>query len=1504
MIQRRGKGKAVLASVLALLIVLSSIYSGYQVVIAARSTVVPVNRVDDANSENAINTNVAKTLGSTRVNDEDDIVTILEIVPYRGMGELGYLVGGCEPIDLSKLTTREYDGFTGFLGDMLLVRDTYVEKETLSKKDQEEYKDWSEVYVAKQEKGSFQSTTAYTGEYTLENSDQYIFDQNKHGSYNVKLNKLVFNKNLHGKTVKDNNVNAWFYSKEEEKNKNCTSFDTTMYTVANAVKNKTNTGDYNYNRLEDRFILSKGNGTYDVQFMPYTYQRNQKVYYMTSEYEIVNDCSGEYTGEITYVNAPDIDKDGKADGNYNKVKKETYIFVGPGMGNYNFTPEDQLTNTTNQTYLVYKKYNCRKGVEYINAEWFKRYAMRLDVSEWDDCKIEVITRTPSEVNKDPSLITKADMLFLSPTQQNMAYVGLWEFFGADKDALGVTEDTRYTVSDLANNGLPANLTGMKPGKTLPTFIDNDLNWNVTYQLFKRIGVEQDLPTVFNCVLYENNRIELAGIVNSTSNNCAKLYLMLRQWNPQIFYEKYFETGKIKDGTFKGITTGEYTGASGDARYIWHSQTFLPTVPNGVSNPYDYYTSIGIDNPYMWGNESVVSNIYTFHGDCIVDNNFLVERNYLNNGGTDWFYDIKSFLYEEENGHEGSDEELSKITISTADIFYYLLRYKKVNLNKTELVVLDLEPCNDFKLTEVDVRNMIKGYSGAVKIVRMTTAEFNGKIEDLNKEYDMIYMGLNTGMLNTNSSGSTVYNDTSLNGKIYLHVGDKMVGGFALMGLINNHNEYRYSGNDITAIKEKELVEYVKAGYPIVMANDLYTLNTYKIDAYSNIYQFTKENKTSNKNILNLESFNSVQSKEKAANQLKKYLSIEKPKLKFTMMPTKYDDQLSSTLSTERKLNYKFMVEDLKAGENDKITYTVKLYIDGNADGRYSTSELQANVTKVKAGEQIELQKTLPSSFVGIVPWKIDVYRTDNPNIRSNQVGYYAIKGNSDGKKELKILQITSTQHSKYNWTGSTMNLQSELNNSTTLFSKYGKNLNDFTLNIETIDVDNFVNWYMGDSNGKPNKYIKDNPNSIDRLMGYDMVIIGFGDSYSDISNDNGALDNITAFIDSGKSVLFSHDTTSVDNNPDSMDNGQTHTKGVINWGYNINKYFRNSLGMDRYGVTVSNVERSGKDIAYNPSGGIYKEMQGYTYSALIQYGVVPGDRWNSIYFPTNQLSPVKGLYVKDTRYIDFPEFNYYATMSITNVNQGQITEYPYKIPKPSSQDIAKMAVAETHGQYYELDLEDPEIVVWYCLSNSSNDGSYSSNTLYKSLPNDVRNNYYIYNKGNITYTGAGHRYFGNNEYEVKLFINTMVAAYRATISAPEISVTNGFDNEEGVSFVYMDSNYTENTTDLQEEDMVKISFTVKDDSIISGNAKIQLFEDSGEVNNLIVYDDKNLIVTDNKVNTFFKNTDGDLFEYYILYPRAKLDGQEFVNLTITADNSKIKSSKKITLIRRNLFNLN
>ncbi len=138
-----------------------------------------------------------------------------------------------------------------------------------------------------------------------------------------------------------------------------------------------------------------------------------------------------------------------------------------------------------------------------------------------------------------------------------------------------------------------------------------------------------------------------------------------------------------------------------------------------------------------------------------------------------------------------------------------------------------------------------------------------------------------------------------------------------------------------------------------------------------------------------------------------------------------------------------------------------------------------------------------------------------------------------------------------------------------------------------------------------------------------------------------------------------------------------------------------------------------------------------------------------------------------------------TTTTVTKSNSGQLTEYPYHLPD-------EMTVAQTHAQYFQLDFEkgaegeDNNIVVWYSLYNSS-----SSNYYYNK--NDVRNNYYIYNKGNITYSGVGHS-TKMSEDETKLFINTMIAAYNAGTGAcaPEITNNDKSTGKDGTQYIYID----------------------------------------------------------------------------------------------------------------------
>lgn len=115
------------------------------------------------------------------------------------------------------------------------------------------------------------------------------------------------------------------------------------------------------------------------------------------------------------------------------------------------------------------------------------------------------------------------------------------------------------------------------------------------------------------------------------------------------------------------------------------------------------------------------------------------------------------------------------------------------------------------------------------------------------------------------------------------------------------------------------------------------------------------------------------------------------------------------------------------------------------------------------------------------------------------------------------------------------------------------------------------------------------------------------------------------------------------------------------------------------------------------------------------------------------------------------------------MNDGAITQYPYRMGDTIS-------IAKTHWQWNQLAMEQDkdingrsdgksDVVVWYCLAN---------NTLYNQSPNDVRNNYYFYSRGNVIYTGVGHSTVSNEE-EIKLFINAMVAAANVTAVDPEVN---------------------------------------------------------------------------------------------------------------------------------------
>jgi hypothetical protein len=277
---------------------------------------------------------------------------------------------------------------------------------------------------------------------------------------------------------------------------------------------------------------------------------------------------------------------------------------------------------------------------------------------------------------------------------------------------------------------------------------------------------------------------------------------------------------------------------------------------------------------------------------------------------------------------------------------------------------------------------------------------------------------------------------------------------------------------------------------------------------------------------------------------------------------------------------------------------------------------------------------------------------------------------------------------------------------------------------------------------------------------------------------------------------------------------------------------------------------------------------------------------------------------------DWP--NAFNTTTVTIANEGQITNYPYKIGNTITVDA-------THTQYFSLDLEaadDGDVVVWYNLS----DNSTTNTGYYSSRKGDGANNYYIYNKGNITYTGLGHSVKGTStgmtDDEVKLFINTMIAAYRYSASNPSIEITNEdvvvSNSDENILYVNSETAMMYANSDqslrvlfdvLDENEFLKVSNRTYTLQFVDEDGKVldaqQIYTASG---------DSALTADSKKAYAVSKGT-----EYYfnVSYSDLLASGSKtyWLKLTSTYKNSQNKevtteSTAKISIMQLELFDLN
>ena len=1233
---------------------------------------------------------------------------------------------------------------------------------------------------------------------------------------------------------------------------------------------------------------------------------------------------------------------------------------------------------------------------YKNKELFLTDTLMLSDEAASAYSCVIKTITPEELNATPEWVDYSDLIFIHPKNRVGISTDIWKtkVNGEPVNRLGhtstvskypvnafelndisaetalrifykVTEITNYAAiildDSIYNNNLGITDVSRKSSKKMKVY-----DWNLTYLNFT------------------------ADTGDVSNNNVYKLCMMLLSMNPNLLRQIYLSPGEevIK------IIGGELvdTLQQGDASTYWSDRT-LQLCDKNTTSLWNYATSydnwVATRSCCQTTGEAykyyVADHVYTYKSDKSLTQSYVGSS--IGTSKTNF----KDF-------YEALDENADLINYNAAqgadssDAVRYILgvfgnsRYFGEDMT---IRVLDIEPSvgldknskPNWTLGQGDLRKLLPDFAGDFNITHQTTAEFIGKTEVLNSEYDLIYFGLDIGAYNTKNgsvmlnNGNTLwnqtitdFNDNYMDGKIYFHIGDKMMStlytadGFngtspkflysVNKGINWDSNELRFSGNDITKIKYSQLENYIKTGKPIVAEGYLYDLEKCFIDINSNIYDFVLKYRNTDEAVKGVYSTKNTKLLENAVRYSTAEVTIYKDKL-----PKEYSEGYIDTYGGYVKLSYEFNVP--------ADGYSYRIIIDQNMDSIYSLTDEIVMTGAAQRGYN-SCTYEFPNTIFGVVPWRLEIYKDSDNIVYAAETGYSAVKRpDGEDKKIIKVLQITPDDGGK-------------LNLASNSYKKYYNNLDAFEITVDTVTWSGFSECFKN-SGFKYNINAaigEDNPINLDNvekvtvnkgtsgekeadLSQYNMIIIGFGDTYddTDLDNTNNAVAYLQYYTDLGKSIMYTHDVTSMNN-------------AIKKFGYTANAMLLDYMGMNRFGSVhrVMNIdggvpyftkEIQDSLIAYQNNHNNYDYIvsdtvaekikagelsqseidyynnlnelkQGFTYYAMKRMGWTNktnynrDDSWYYYKVPYKYMIITPGnpnQYVIDdsknnvARTTGFSQ-NYDATSRATKVNDGQITTYPYEIS-----DV--LPVSATHGQYYQLNMEDPEITVWYCLSDpvasgnsgagdarytNKGNGQAGTGLTYGVSPNDVANNYYIYSKGNVFYSGVGH-FTGESgaltDMEAKLFVNTMIAAYRVSYDIPKIEIEKGqltkeipgTQSDSGFEITIikrMKDYYTSDMPDYEECDKVRIYFRPFDYNYSGSSLNVKINLGGSDYVNEIWSAEDNTLLDDVNADNYITGLDSDKIYYFYCSKNIK-DIITFEVQSATDPDKKSKIALKLSL---------
>lgn len=961
------------------------------------------------------------------------------------------------------------------------------------------------------------------------------------------------------------------------------------------------------------------------------------------------------------------------------------------------------------------RYKDEKG-NVVNSTNIFAYSVFGDYNMAD--KIIYEAKTPSDLTKED--IDKADLIYIN-TAAGMRDNANIDFY---IQANGYMPDK----CPMTHNGV--NYTSGKKYSEL----GEDFSADVAWYLYRAITAE-DIAIIF-----DTNAI--AQYFNSGSN-AVKLSYLLNGVDRDKFKEHFWQNENVADKSYSG-TLGrfEIENNTFEIYYTYYNKynNNVPTPNKKMENwnAYMFISQDGQDNfgysicigegnadngkyyyaaPDYAGHErstNVWNNVFSYGSWNTLLQQVPVGKMEPDVNMTGSSYDDVNHLY----GTNGV------VSVGSA-IRYILGDYSKLY---GTLKVLEIEPAGEYKyneLTDAQASQILKylqisisnlkddSIASHVDVNSVAMNEFIAMTEDIKSNYDLIIMGDITNEAYRNGFLNYAYSEYGKNVS-YQNVKPDTVNTVGSIATV-------FSGNDLTDKAYDKLKDYMESGRPMVLADSIYTGDKTSIDEKSNVYRLSEL----------AEGRKNVTDESMSLGGRLKY--IERPVVGVDGYNVTYNNVVVSVTDgsgaeknvTTQIANINLMRENLSGFDfrvstgNASRAYNLEIYVDKNGDGLFAGTGENNELVYTGSYGNYSQRLSLPAGLRGYLKWKVVLTDVETGMSADNE-GAFVVGYGSDEKKVVKVLQIGPE--------GNVLSLKD--NNAFLSYFEASSDITGLVLTADDITVmttTEYEEWYVAspyDENTKSGDKL-----SKDGELGFDIVVMGFKDAYNyeDISDENGALSNLKNYIEEGNSVLMAHDVLSYSAYSDayntnvniSLTNNKDNIAKVAHWSYNITSQLRNLIGMDRYNVASEENKNTG-----SPYGAGFSNSLNLT-------------NWT----------------------------RYYSNMA-GQINSGQINMYPYEIGE-------NVSVARTHAQYFQLDLNSDDIVVWYALSDDDlTNTSHNGYKYFNMSGNDALNNYYIYSKGNITYTGAGHSSLGNSDIELQLFVNTIIKAIGSANSIPVVEFDN------------------------------------------------------------------------------------------------------------------------------------